>query len=236
MITILDSLITIIRPEMPRHIARWGGSMSEWNKNVKDLRDFVLSRCQKVAVGLIDCYDLSGPHKVTIETDPPNYGNIKLNTKTHANLPWSGSYFGNMTNIIEAIPNSGKQFLYWRSKNNQSVFANPSSLTSDLTINEADTLVAVFEGAVNATDINGVAVNIYPNPASSLVQIEFQDAIEDDFIVQLISNDGKTSELPQSFIADDKRSVEITHIQPGSYVLKLMTSKGIAWQKLIILR
>jgi len=236
MITILDSLIAIIRPEMPRHIARWGGSMSEWNKNVKDLRDFVLSRCQKVAIGLIDCYDLSGPHKVTVETDPPNYGSIKLNTKTHANLPWSGNYFGNMTNIIEAIPNSGKQFLYWRSKNNQSVFANPSSLTSDLTINEADTLVAVFEGAVNTTDINGVAINIYPNPASSVVQIDFQDVVEDDFMIQLISNDGKTSDLHPTLIAVDKRSIDITHIQPGSYVLKLMTSKGIAWQKLIILR
>ena len=141
-----------------------------------------------------------------------------------------------MTNIIEAIPNSGKQFLYWRSKNNQSVFANSSSLISDLAINEADTLVAVFEGAVNTTDINSLAVNIYPNPASSVVHIEFQDAIDDDFMVQLISNDGKISDLDPSFIADDKRSIDITHIQPGSYVLKLMTSKGIAWQKLIILR
>ena len=69
-----------------------------------------------------------------------------------------------------------------------------------------------------------------------MVQIDFQDVIEDDFIVQLISNDGKISDLDPSFIADDKRSIDITHIQPGSYVLKLMTSKGIAWQKIIILR
>lgn len=36
MIYILDSMVNIIRPEMPRHIARWGGSMFEWESNIKD--------------------------------------------------------------------------------------------------------------------------------------------------------------------------------------------------------
>ncbi|MBK6785345.1 MAG: CotH kinase family protein [Saprospiraceae bacterium] len=42
MIYILDSMVNIIRPEMPRHIARWGGSMFEWESNIKRLRDFII--------------------------------------------------------------------------------------------------------------------------------------------------------------------------------------------------
>ena len=45
MLTTLDSLISIIRPEMPRHIERWGRSMTEWENNIERLREFVSERC-----------------------------------------------------------------------------------------------------------------------------------------------------------------------------------------------
>ncbi len=34
-ISLLDSLINQIAREMPRHIARWGGTMNEWKSNVQ---------------------------------------------------------------------------------------------------------------------------------------------------------------------------------------------------------
>ena len=35
MINHLDSLVTIIEPEMPQQIERWGGSFSQWEENAR---------------------------------------------------------------------------------------------------------------------------------------------------------------------------------------------------------
>ncbi len=45
-IGILDEMVSIMEPEMSRHIKRWGtpSSMSEWKSNVKDLRDCLEKR------------------------------------------------------------------------------------------------------------------------------------------------------------------------------------------------
>ena len=116
MLTKLDSMVNIIRPEMPRHINKWGRSMTEWEDNVTKLRDFVSERCTKIDDGLAECYDLTGPFEVTIITDPPSSGTIRLNTQTHTSLPWKGSYFGNMTNELEISPSGNKKLQFWKSK------------------------------------------------------------------------------------------------------------------------
>ena len=40
MIAVLDSMIAVIDPEMPRQIAKWGGTYAGWQNNVTDLRNF----------------------------------------------------------------------------------------------------------------------------------------------------------------------------------------------------
>ena len=45
MIAVLDSMINVIDPEMPRQIAKWGGTYTEWQSNVQDIRDFINARC-----------------------------------------------------------------------------------------------------------------------------------------------------------------------------------------------
>ena len=68
MIAILDSMINVIDPEMPRQIAKWGGTYTEWQSNVQDIRDFINARCSIMNAGFGPCYPaLSGPHNVTVE-------------------------------------------------------------------------------------------------------------------------------------------------------------------------
>ena len=40
MLSHLDSLITLISPEMPAQVARWGSSVATWEANVQTLRRF----------------------------------------------------------------------------------------------------------------------------------------------------------------------------------------------------
>jgi hypothetical protein len=77
---LLDSLINVITPEMSGQITRWGGSLAAWQTNVQTLKTFIDDRCADLAQGMINCYSITGPYKVTLLTDPPGAGTIKINS------------------------------------------------------------------------------------------------------------------------------------------------------------
>lgn len=112
-IEVLDSLVAIIEPEMPGHIARWGGSMATWQANVQNIRDFINQRCQGISDGLIDCYNLTGPYTITIDVDPPGSGIVHVNSITCDNYPWTGTYYGGIELLLNADPMPGNNFDYW---------------------------------------------------------------------------------------------------------------------------
>ncbi len=193
MLHTLDSLIAIIAPEMPRHIDRWGGSMIEWKRNVKKMRDFISERCTKIADGLIDCYDeLIGPYTVTLVSDPPNAGNIKFNTLTHKVLPWQGSYFGGMPNELEVKLNGNSKFKKWVSKSGKTTFTKADALITQARLTQSDTLIAVFEnGLTSSEEVDAESISISPNPSSSYVEISI-GKICDKCSYAIIDNVGKT--------------------------------------------
>ncbi|MDX9751944.1 MAG: T9SS type B sorting domain-containing protein, partial [Flavobacteriales bacterium] len=105
-IAFLDSLVGLMAPEMPGHVARWGGSVAGWEANVQEIRDFMLERCEAIQDGLIDCYDLDGPYEVTFNVDPPEAGTIRINSITPEAYPFSGTYYGGIDTELEARGNN----------------------------------------------------------------------------------------------------------------------------------
>ena len=90
-------MITIIEPEMPRHIQLWGGSYAEWQANVQDIRNFILARCDSMNTGFVPCYPtlLSGPYNVTVEII--GIGEVEMsddNIINEINTPWTDQRFG----------------------------------------------------------------------------------------------------------------------------------------------
>ncbi|MFN0032679.1 MAG: CotH kinase family protein [Flavobacteriales bacterium] len=61
MIGILDSIVAVIEPEMPRQIERWqfDGTYEDWSANVQELRDYILIRCDTLTELLDACYEFS---------------------------------------------------------------------------------------------------------------------------------------------------------------------------------
>ena len=110
---LLDSMIAQIAPEMPGQIARWGGTMGEWQANVQDLRDFIDLRCVALNQGMNDCYNLTGPFPVTFDVSPVLSGEIKVNSIWAPNYPWSASYFGGIATNLIARPLTGYAFDHW---------------------------------------------------------------------------------------------------------------------------
>ncbi len=143
MITVLDSLVNIIAPEMPGQIARWGGTMAEWNQNVQDMRDFINARCININQGLEDCYGVDGPYPMAYNVFPVGAGDIQINSITPSNYSFNGDYFGNIDILINATENTGYVFDHWEVFNHtlDSSMTNPNN---SLQITQGDSVVAHF--------------------------------------------------------------------------------------------
>ena len=113
MVNLLDSMINIIDPEMPRQISRWGGgTYSDWQGNVTDLRNFILARCDSMNSGFVDCDSaITGIHNVTVEII--GIGEVEMSNNNfinNLNTPFVDERFGGVGLPFEV--KSGN-FIYW---------------------------------------------------------------------------------------------------------------------------
>ena len=144
MIAHLDSLIALIEPEMPGQVAKWGGSITTWNNNVQNLKDFINDRCIAITQGMIDCYNLSGPHELIFEVDPPLSGQIKANSIWLPSYPFTGTYYGNIDILLRANANNGYTFDYWESSISEVINPAIDSIETNFLASGAQTITAHF--------------------------------------------------------------------------------------------
>lgn len=143
MINHLDSLITIIEPEMTRQIDKWGGTYAEWEANVQVLRDFINDRCADLSEGMIECYDVTGPYDLNYSVDPPLSGRIKVNSLWVENFPFTGTYYGNIDILLRADAEPGWVFDYWELENH-TVSPTINDDEATLMITDTDQIIAHF--------------------------------------------------------------------------------------------
>ncbi len=144
MTSLLDEMSAKLAPEMPRQIAKWGGNLPAWQSNVKNMRDFINSRCVEIEGGLVDCYKLKGPYELTVIVLPqgsPN--NVLVNTLVPPVYPFVGKYYGGTDLNFSAIAGTGWVFDKWETT---SIPINPGNQAIDVTsaIDKPDTLYAYF--------------------------------------------------------------------------------------------
>ena len=145
MISVLDTLVARIEPEMPRQIAKWGGNMTEWYTNVQKIRDFINERCTYIDPGVVDCYDVTGPFPLTVSIYPENSPNqVKVNTFIPAAFPYSGDYYGATTLHFQALPAEEWAFHHWEVAN-QSFSPNQYAEAITMSLEQGDDIIAYFE-------------------------------------------------------------------------------------------
>ena len=180
MVSTLDSMLATIAPEMPRQIQRWGGTMNEWRDNVRDLYDFIETRCALLSENLPECYpELDGPYDVVLLTEPDGVGEIDFNTLDIEAFPWRGQYYGGMENKIKAKAFDEFEdlwaFSHWESRSGNAIF--PDSLSRRATIELAgpDTLVAVFYDVVSTDEFTSkYGVELFPNPTGGELTLTYE--------------------------------------------------------------
>ena len=143
MTDILDSMILVITPEMPKQIAKWGGNMSAWQQNVSDLRNFILARCDSVIHKFDSCYQTTGPFPLKVNVVPAGAGTVDVNSLHLTQFVWSGNYPGNIQIGFNAHPNAGYCFDHWGFQHH-----TPSPNTTDTAVSVSltmtDSVVAYF--------------------------------------------------------------------------------------------
>jgi gliding motility-associated-like protein len=144
MLFVLDSMISVIQPEMQQQITRWGNgaTYAGWQDNVTTLRTFITDRCAAITQGMIDCYQLSGPHTLTVDVDPPLAGTVKINSVTPASYIWSGTYYGGMQTLLKANAASGYVFDYWEMVNH--TLPTPDTVRVTFELDTFENVIAHF--------------------------------------------------------------------------------------------
>lgn len=148
---VLDSLAGVIRPEIPRQIAKYDSSAMNWEHEISVMRDFITKRNDSLPDAFIKYFNLAGKSNVLLSVNPKNSGYIKINKIFPQGYPWKGIYFQDVPISIKAIPKKGYKFVSWSNPE----FTSDSFITMlpdtfDLTVNfiksgQPDTDVVINE-------------------------------------------------------------------------------------------
>jgi hypothetical protein len=145
MIPYLDTIASLMAPEMPQHVARWGGSVTQWENNVQKIRNFINARHNYLPDGLISCYDLTGPYEVTFQIIPAGKGQIQINSILMENSTWGGYYFGGIDTKLKAIETDlNYEFDKWI-LNNNTVLPNDTLTEVIVELTTGDNIIAQFK-------------------------------------------------------------------------------------------
>jgi gliding motility-associated-like protein len=165
MIPFLDSLVALIEPEMPGQIARWGGTMAQWQANVQNLRTFIETRCVAIQEGMVDCYDLIGPYPVVFNVDPPLSGRIEINSITPDTYPFHGDYYGGINTTMAPLPEPGWIFSHWEVFSTNTILPSTTDSLVTIDIQSADSIVAHFVPPTR----HDIVLDVVPRGAGDIV-------------------------------------------------------------------
>lgn len=242
MLNTLDSMVGTIEPEMSRQINRWGGTYNEWSQNQQTLRNFVEQRCTLLADGMVNCFNLTGPYPLTLLVEPAGAGTIDLNTITLKEFPWTGNYFGNMDNLIKAIPDSNHTFIGWESKSGHSVSPDSNTADASIELNQGDTLIARFDPVVSVRSLEeGYAFAAYPTIVTDHMNISYSLDKKMNIELGLYSLLGvKVSDLTNGSVSKmaGKHQMQVNigsqNVSPGLYLLRFRANDHKRTTKIMV--
>ena len=142
---VLDSMIGVIEPEMPRQFDRWGGDYDGWMSEVQEMHDFIDERCNETVLsGMEDCYDVE-PVDLTLLID--GCGEVELNSVDidPSMVPFTGWYFAGVPISLEAEEEcEGAEFLYWEVVSGDLVIGDIQDDIIDIELTGNVTIMAHF--------------------------------------------------------------------------------------------
>jgi gliding motility-associated-like protein len=114
----------LLSTEMNNHCSNaWNVNYSDWQANVDTFLTRIQSRCDTIHNRFKSCYNLNGPHFITVDVYPPGAGYVYVNTILVKNFTWTGTYYtlpypNSLTLNFKAIPaDTNYVFDHWENQN-----------------------------------------------------------------------------------------------------------------------
>jgi hypothetical protein len=231
MLSRLDSVVSVIDPEMTQHAARWSGTYPEWQSNVQQLRTYITNRCPALSDGFMNCYPVTGPYQLTLNTDVAGAGNIKLNSIVIDEFPWTGTYFGNVNSLLEAQPAWGYEFVNWTALHHSFL---PLSTATNVSVDliSGDTITAHYLWSSIRENPNVASIVAMPSVFSDQTQIQYVLPDRQKVSLELFSSLGGESYMLQEAITQEPGMYSLTlnlsglGMRAGVYVLRFITGNS----------
>jgi hypothetical protein len=233
----LQRMVDQLAPEMPNHVARWGGTVADWYTNLDSLRSQILGRCQVVDSLMVGCYTLTGPYDITVLVDPPGSGDVQVNTVVPAGYPYVGGYYGGVSVNLYALNTQNNPFLYW-TLNNHALLPGIGADSVHLTLSATDTIVAHFDTTTAVFRDPGITggyqFRVYPTLVRDRVVVAYQtpagEAAPQLFLQDMLGH--RIADLSPLVTAQGQHQVEVDlsalHLAQGIY---LMSFQAPSWNK-----
>ena len=110
----IDSIKSVIEPEIPAHIDRWEyGPLNWWNLRVDVIENFGQHRYTYMIEDLQEQFNLEDLGLLTVDISAVNTGHVQVNSVIPDDYPWSGDYFQDLEIHLKALPAQGFQFTEW---------------------------------------------------------------------------------------------------------------------------
>ncbi|MFY8138285.1 MAG: CotH kinase family protein [Flavobacteriales bacterium] len=219
-------------PEMPNEYQRWGdpGNVNGWMNELYD-RHLAFQADLECKSGVIrdqiqNRYELEGQFTLTLDVEPAGAGYIQINTITPQDLPWDGIYYNGVPIEITAFANEGYEFQFWE---DNLFIGNVNIPTWSGPINlEEINFTAVFEEVVgvNETAANTSSAMLYPNPVSSVLQLENKDKRMNGY--EIYASDGRLIHQDQMGLSQYRWNLDVSGYSNGIYTIKIKYLDGDA--------
>jgi len=157
-ISIYDSLVNILEPEMDAEYERWKpGNRYRWDINNEGVREFLRKRPATLYNQMKSYFGISDTVRINIHII--GNGRVKLNSLFIDEELWSGIYMDSISISLEALPDAGTNFIEWKGiGKDHSIVIDPAEVTN---------IIAVFDTAAGNERENLVINEIMYNPLYS---------------------------------------------------------------------
>ncbi len=189
-VSVIDSISTLISPEITRHNMKWHGNSYWWADQVETLRIFANNRITSMQGHFISEFGLTGIAELNLNVTNNDNGYIKLNRITVKDFPWSGEYFQGVPITLEAVPRAGYKFVGWTGDvtSSSKIITHIPTSTNNLTavFQESDIAYSIIMNEINynsdGSSNSGDWVELYNN-STETVDVSgwiFKDSKDED--------------------------------------------------------
>ena len=139
-----------------------------------------------------------------------------------------GTYRGNDTATLAALPNEGFAFVGWHD--------GDTAQTRQLEMTQDTLFTALFQSMQDIANLStsGIRFTLTPNPTQGNCLLEIMDALPSYADCQVTVADAQGREVIHARLASQKTVIATDRLTAGVYMVSISTPKGTASQRLVV--